>query len=395
MDINQFDYFQRKKLQIESINTPFRQFQRQMESINAPFRRLQEQMKIANTPFRRFQEQMEIANTSFRRFHEQMEIANAPFRRFQEQMKIANTSFRRFHEQMEIANAPFQKFQRQMESINAPFRQLEQLIIAQTRYQRQALSRANQFRIPSITDASYLYRNVDGGIIQPKTWARDVLRKGLWTIDDESVIEYLANNLHTGTNPEEYICYYYSNNGWAKLATIVEGWAKCEAIRERYDALKEAFDIFRFTQEANINSERTTMNTLIMQIEGIRCDIADIILPDTRKDLEIDDDFIEHEYGVKTNLRNKITCSFISKHISHDYAITFHDVICHGVFLKTDKFEELMKKGNIPIKFNRHIMAHGYTGYSNYGTTENVIRAFLYLDFMIKIVTKLNDRTYH
>ncbi len=260
-------------------------------------------------------------------------------------------------------------------------------------HQKQALLYHRQFKIPSMLDVSYPLGDI-GKIIEPKTLVRRGLQEGLWTIDDEAIIEHLANNPPTESGQEEYICYYYSNNRWAKLADIVKKWAECEFISERHHILKACFKNLIFSHGENTGIEHIIIPTLIAQIDGIKQDILNIV----PENIELNPNFIQDKpkkYIRKTDIDHQKICSAISELISPNDATIFYDVICRGVFQSSEQFKRQKQEGTNTANFNRHRIIHGDKISLDYGTTENVIRAFLYIDFMVKIIVKLNNKTYH
>ncbi len=248
-----------------------------------------------------------------------------------------------------------------------------------------ALLFADNIQIPPLHNFDSFYKNIEG-IFAQEAWVRFDLKSGFWIIEDDEVITHLKENLHTRVDQEYYICDYYSKDAWGNLATIVESWAECKPIRDRHPILKDCFTALKLAQGQDINIANLVVPTLLAQIDGIRDEILDAV-PDILSKIKINVEFTPEEFIKKERkIQFSTVRSILSKLISDEYGIIFYEVICEGIFQSGYAFAREKKKGENLNNMNRNKIIHGDKILLDYGTKENLIRAFLCVDFMIKVI---------
>lgn len=256
------------------------------------------------------------------------------------------------------------------------------------------LSIAKQIKIPAVNDFIKPYKY----FFKPFSriaLIRINLELNFWLIDDENIIEYFCSNQLSNIDQERYICEFYSTNNWEKLAYIVDQWASCKQIENRFSILNDCFKILKTIQDKNINVANAIIPTLIAQLEGIKNEIFDILLEEyidninAQKGISINSD--DREANKRILKKDLDLCHFfISDQFSRKYA-DFYFQINSQIFKNSYKYKEEKKEGvNIPT-IHRHSISHGDPILLNYGSEPNVVRLFLYLDFMIKILSGLSD----
>lgn len=260
--------------------------------------------------------------------------------------------------------------------------------------QRLALSFAEQIKVPLIRDFVDPFRKVMDSI-PPEMWVRVRLSSGFWVIEDEEIIAHLTENRHSGINQEEYICEYYSADGWRKLGLIVEKWAECKAIKHRYPILKDCFETLKLAQDKDINIANVIIPTLIAQIEGLKREILEIPSEEFKAQ-------IQTQLGVSLVPANgkqskkaksderELLQFLIAEHLSESCAFTFYEIIGE-LFKNSYDFTKEKENGDNVINLNRHKIQHGDRILLDYGSEENLVRLFLYIDFMIKIIAGMQN----
>lgn len=256
------------------------------------------------------------------------------------------------------------------------------------------LSLVKQIKIPLVNDFIKPYKY----FIEPIpriVLIRINLELNFWLIDDENIIEYFCSNPLSNIDQERYICKFYSTNNWEKLAYIVDQWASCKQIENRYSILNDCFKILKTIQDKNINVANAIIPTLIAQLEGIKNEILNI--PSNEY---IDN--INAQIGISINSDNRETSKqifkkdlelfhfYISDQFSRKYA-DFYFEMNSQIFKNSFKYKKEKNEGLNISTIHRHSILHGDPILLNYGSEPNVVRLFLYLDFMIKILSGLSD----
>jgi len=315
-------------------------------------------------------------------------------------LKESQDNFRRsmqpmidFQNQFREAMKPISSAQEEIRKILEPISAMQQL----------ADSFSKSLNIPLFEQAVNPFKNLMGSF-HPEMWVEFRLRSGYWIIEDKNVINYLVENRSELRNLESFIIKYYSENSWQKLDVIVEGWNDCSKISERLPILKDCFEAVRISDGSNFNVANVVIPTLVAQIEGIKEELLDIPSDEFRDRVKgrVSFEFIPAN-GALTNGQKKkgkkqdeeFLCHFIEEAFSTHYAYAFYEIIINGLFKNSYEFDEDKKKDNNPINLNRHKILHGDKALLDYGTQENLVRLFLYLDFIIKILAgigKGNDK---
>ena len=216
------------------------------------------------------------------------------------------------------------------------------------------------------------------------------LKSGFWFIEEQKIISHLT--LHKDINHEDYICEYYSADGWNKLSAIVQKWSECEPIQDRYAILKDCFNAVKLADGKDINIANAVIPTLINQIEGIQKEMKEDIIIELKNEIETKFSislFPKDGKQVKNDETEQLKFR-IAKYLYESHFVNFHEII-NGLFKNSYEFVQEKEKGENITNLNRHKISHGEKISLDYGTKENLIRLFLCIDSIVKTIKNIDN----
>ncbi len=206
-------------------------------------------------------------------------------------------------------------------------------------------------------------RYKDGAEALPEVFMKIVLISHVWPINDSELISYLVKNNGSSDEFDERVLQFYRKNNWRQLRRVIDRWNQFEAINDRLPILRDCFETLNLITrtEIDINAANVIVPTLVCQLEGV---IGDY------------DEKIKNIYRNKT--KNAITPFEI---LDENYGL--FPFIVGTVFMASSDFIKAKEKGENLINIHRNKINHGDKDLLDYGTEENTIRLFLYIDAAI------------
>lgn len=203
-----------------------------------------------------------------------------------------------------------------------------------------------------------------------------ILKKYKWFVTPSLPLSFVFEVVKQGSKKGNqrktinklFIDYFYANN-FVELENFLATWSTNPIFKPRIKILKDC--VIALKESRQSNAANVILPTLIAQIEGIFIELCkQKVGVSLKKTKWIDKNGTEMS---RKNLENLVKTNFKSNDLLLDLTIDFYFVILfqtayHGQSLST------------PFTFNRHKIMHGEN--LRYGRHDNVIRAFLVLDFL-------------
>ena len=158
---------------------------------------------------------------------------------------------------------------------------------------------------------------------------------------------------------------YFSNNNYKELMDLVSSWKSNPLFQKRTKILSDCVTTLQVSKR-EFNASNVVLPTLISQIEGIL------------------NSYVK-KVGIKRKGNKEWAIEFRNKTKDDDF-LEFtelaNDVLLDILFQGANEGKPL----KTPFTFSRHKILHGE--FTKYGRLDNVLRAFLILDFLNFVSTK-------
>ena len=181
-----------------------------------------------------------------------------------------------------------------------------------------------------------------------------------WPIRDNRLIRYLVRREITKDGLGEAITSYYKEKKWEELRKMVCLWKPLGIDEGRHKILKDCLEILIRMDGDDVNAANVLLPTLVCQFEGI--------IDDT-------DGVSKKAKGIKTMMQ-------LSPSELNSNTILLGIIV--EVFGCSTAFANDKAAGKHRINLNRHKLNHGEKILLDYGSEENVIRLFIYINEVIR-----------
>ncbi len=209
-----------------------------------------------------------------------------------------------------------------------------------------------------------------------------------WPISDPQLIKTLSGV--PDEKVEQTVIQFYSQNSYIKIQQMVANWGKYDFLTQRMPILNSCLNILLSSSNYK-DKNNVLIPTLMAQLTGLKESLFLYIPEEERKTIEKNiQEYLKHK---KEKVgENAIVLQFLyEKHILLGCdLLELNEIIFNTTFARKDKILELnIEKYN---KFRNKIL-HGDKKFLNYGTEVNMIRAWLEVDFLIKVHNEIHQRS--
>lgn len=281
---------------------------------------------------------------------------------------------RQYADMMKPFTAQAEMLKQQMSPIFAQANRLEE--IARGLVGPSFIEFARSFTIPTLS---------------PDVRMHYMLKSRYWVVMDEAVIQALCELDNSNEDAREaFLIKHFTQNGWAAVAEKMELWGAHPFMAERMPILRDTLQTIKKLeqQDADINPFNVALPTLLAQMDGLRKELIQSIPEQARRKAKLE----MQQAGPKKKKidQNELLANCISELIDAFTAFILADVILEGVF-KHGRDMEPDDEQDPEYEFNilRNGILHGDKNFLDYGTRENTVRVFLYLDFLIQIIAEV------
>lgn len=278
-----------------------------------------------------------------------------PAQEFARRMEQLTAPVREFQRRIQEMAAPAQEFARRMQEITAPY----QSMIAEAQ---------RQLKLPGMQALFTSFK----------------LQSRFWIVSDVALFrEIIAQNFESERELEEFLVEYYTADNWAEIEALRAEWDASPSLTARITIIEDCLKAVKMAEGKAVNIANVVIPTLIAQIDGMMADLYKMILgkavtlPQDKK--------AKHEFVMES----------VSQAVNVRAADMLHTVIIEGVFRHADAIEKSRaandNREDADFNIFRHKIMHGDRNFLNYGTIENLTRFFLYADFLIQLITKIEN----
>ena len=201
-----------------------------------------------------------------------------------------------------------------------------------------------------------------------KEEAVQILKRYKWCISGSFPTTFLFSVVSVGKEPgnhrkeiNQLFIEYFSRNNFQNLRRMVESWKNNSLFSPRMKIIRDALAIFMHSVNTRRNYYTVVLPPLLAQIDGIFSQILEKNGIDIRT---------LRGYREKKNRFSQIGRRIIDEELQN---------LMEDIFLNI-LFERAEYGDMTTYSFNRHKILHGE--YLRYGRKDNVLRAFLILDFL-------------
>jgi len=200
-----------------------------------------------------------------------------------------------------------------------------------------------------------------------KEEAVQILKTYKWCISGSFPTTFIFSVVSVGKEPgnhrkeiNQLFIEYFSRNNFRNLKMMVESWKNNPLFSPRIKIIRDALAIFMHSVDSRRNYSTVVIPPLLAQIDGIFHKILE------KNNINIK----KLSYEQKKNKFSKIGRKIIDEELQK---------LIEDIFLNV-LFERAEYGDMTGYSFNRHKILHGE--YLRYGRKDNVLRAFLILDFL-------------
>lgn len=299
---------------------------------------------------------IEISPEVSRAFVEIGRVASALQEKWNAWAKPMQQAALEFQRRMDEIAAPAREFARRMEEMNAPIRSM-------------VAAAQKQLNTPGIRAMFTSFK----------------LQSRFWIVSDIDLFrEIIDREIESEHALEQFLVSYYTANNWAAVNALLDKWQAAPSLAPRVAIIEDCLKTVQLAQGKNLNIANVVIPTLIAQIDGMMADLYKLILGNAPM-LPSNKKADKHE----------VVMELVSQIVNVRAADMLHTVIIEGVFRHADaiKKSRAANDNQQSAEFNifRHKIMHGDRDFLNYGTTENLTRFFLYADFLIQLITKIEN----
>lgn len=201
-----------------------------------------------------------------------------------------------------------------------------------------------------------------------KEEAVQILKRYKWCISGSFPTTFIFSVVSVGKEPgnhrkeiNQLFIEYFSRNNFRNLKMMVESWKNNPLFSPRMKIIRDALAIFMHSVNTRRNYCTVVLPPLLAQIDGIFSQILEKNGIDIKK---------LRGYREKKNKFSQIDRKIIDEELQN---------LIEDIFLNI-LFERAEYGDMTTYSFNRHKILHGE--YLRYGRKDNVLRAFLILDFL-------------
>lgn len=285
----------------------------------------------------------------------------------------------RQHEEMFRLAEPMRRYMEEMDAQTRPFRKLAEEYAAQANKWQNL---ARDLIGPNIAE---LFKPIAfPEILSPELSKRFTLKSRYWIVVDDEVFSQLCQIEDADEEAlESFLVEHYLKDDCAAMTHLLEGWRACPAIQERMPIFEAVLaTVKRLANDPKINVTNAVLPTLIAQLDGLKDDLIKSIPIELQHQKRLE---LKQDNAVEKVNHYDIVTYCIEEMINTFSALMLADVI----------FDVLFKHGNKIIQQDegvfRNKILHGDKEFLDYGTKENLVRVFLYVDFVIKLIAEVQS----
>ena len=287
-------------------------------------------------------------------------------------------------EKWDVWVKPAQELARRFEEMNAPLREFQNRMRELTAPANEFAKRMQEFNAPFQNMMAEAQRQLNNPAIRA-IFTSFKLQSRFWIVSDIALLRKIIDmNSESEGEIEQFLVSHYTENNWAAVEDLFSEWKSTPSLSGRVAIIEDCLKTVKLADGKGVNIASVVIPALIAQIDGMMFDLYELM---NRKSLLLASE--------KKQKKNEILVESISQAVNFRAADMLHTVIIEGVFRHSDAIEKSRADNDNQedSEFNifRHKIMHGDKDFLNYGKFENLTRFFLYADFLMQLITKIEN----